>query len=250
MLNSTLVAYLIGQSESLDQIKLFIWSYILPPICFLGLSTNLLNVVVFFSLRRAKNKLYRYFLVHSACDLAYLLFSFIFFMFKTSLSDNYSSFYWVVVYEYVFFLCVTTMMATLMVFIELMISLKRIFLVLNFNLTFKLKFRTLLALSVLMAIFVHLPMPIALYVKEIRSLIPQGNDSVLGPPKYELAYDRIAGSAFNSIGLSIPVTFRGLIAPTLLILMNIILSKKLGKQLNRKREMVGMRSNTLRLKGE
>lgn len=49
------------------------WTYILPLICLFGLITNLLNMIVFVSISKLKETLYKYMLINSIVDFFYLI---------------------------------------------------------------------------------------------------------------------------------------------------------------------------------
>ena len=241
--NSTLQnLWLPQQIAMINQVRRFVWVYVLPSICLLGVITNLLNVFIFSHQLKSKNKIYRYFLVHSILDLVYVLFSLIFFMLKACLAGSYHFHYWAVFYEYLFYLLFTTILAIYMVLIELLISIKRLLLVLNLNMTFKLRFSTILAAFAVFSILNYVPLSTILFIK--KSMAPVGSNSTL--VKYEICYDQLVKSRSYQIVTVFPNVFRACIAPLLLIAINLVLSKKLGKQFNRKQQLHSLASASSR----
>ena len=233
--------------ENLVEIKEFIWTYILPPLCFIGLFTNAINVLVFAQKKKLKNSIYKYFLCHSVVDLVYLFFCFVRFLLKL---DHLSYFtYWPQLYEILVYGYFTSALAMMMVFIQLIIAIKRLLIVVNINLTVKLKFRYIITICAILSFLIYLPIPLSNTLVFMDMFSNQTVDfsnalsshRVITTLHIESWMKNKTLAIFNSIAPA----FRGLVAPVLMMGLNIALLIKFRKLAVRKSNLKGVVRSTV-----
>lgn len=99
------------------------WTFILPVICAIGMSTQALNIVVFSRLK--KDRLNKYCLVHSISYFFYTLICMFSFLIRCGSLCNVSSTYGAKFYEYIVFNYLTSVLAIFSIMIETRLSFER-----------------------------------------------------------------------------------------------------------------------------
>jgi hypothetical protein len=113
-----------NQTDNVHRLKEAGWTFFMPPLCFIGLLTNIINIIVFSNKRLRNDKLNQYLLVHSITYFFYLLFCFFSFMIRCQTL-------WAKMYELYIFNYFTSSLAIFCVLIELFISIERYLIVSN-----------------------------------------------------------------------------------------------------------------------
>lgn len=229
------------------ELKELTFKYMMPSICMLGVATNIINVVAF-SDKKLKINIYVYMLVHSIGNLFYLLFSFGHFFMKYTLGMQKTHTKFISLYEGFIFLNLTTMIAIFLINIELFIAFKRLLIVVNYNLKFKLSFRSVILLFALAGFLLQLPNVFNQTIKSSHQHLESNlsnhsakaravlaawlnktqfisNSSI--DKYYDSASQRFNQSMFYKFTYTFTMTFRGIIAPCSLLLINVIMAIKL-----------------------
>ena len=132
--NHSLLGYFPFKQINFLHLQVVVWHYILPLICFIGVLTNIVNIVVYSNQSQLKNSIYRYMLLHSICALFHVFISFLYFFNKNDiLGMGYfkKRSYFYKFFEMYFFISITTLLSLFLILVELTISLKRMLIVLN-----------------------------------------------------------------------------------------------------------------------
>ena len=225
----------------LPTVKRFVWTFILPSLCLFGIVTNTINFVVFKQRKKLKNIIYRYLLWHSVADIVYLSVCFIRFIIKLDIFSSIHLSYWAQMFEVYAYIYIAGSLAVQMIFIELLIAIKRLLIIMNFNLTYKLKFRTVVIACVVFVLLALTPFPLSLRVVDQRTCnftadnLKCSQDSK--HPIYAIAHANIfCLSILRSIYYAGSI-FRALIAPLLLLTLNIAIAVKFRQMCIRKRSL-------------
>ena len=203
-------------------IRQFVWTYILPSICFIGLFTNATNIIVFAQTKTLKNKIYRYFLSHSIADFIYIALCLARFAIKLSDKLHYS--YWGQIFELIAYRYLTGALPLFMIFLELTIATKRLLMILNINLTIKLKVKTNVFIFGTISLILLLPLAFSTRIVDQNSckftyfLSKCSNHS---SSVFALTEENVPYVTFLKRTYSVVFSFRGLVAPLVLLLVNI-----------------------------
>ena len=215
--------------------KAFVWTYMIPVLCVLGLLTNSINALVFSQRKKLKNSIYRYFIWHSIADLVYLSLCFVRFILHLERFKYLQASFYFLLYEFVVYVYFTSCLAILMILIELLIAAKRLLIVTNINLTFKLKFRTIVVVFSVLSCLAFTPLLLAF------RLTCQDVDCVKWTVvSINSSHSQALRNAYFSASI-----FRGFVAPFLLLAINIALSVKFRKLCQKKNYLTSTKLVTL-----
>lgn len=104
----------------------FMFTWVLPAICFFGVITNLINIVIF-SHSELKEDIYKYMLAYSVSDFIYTFC--VFFTWVSRSRYPHSSTYFAKWYEIYIFFTALNGMGTMSALVEIAISFDRLFLI-------------------------------------------------------------------------------------------------------------------------
>ena len=220
----------------MNRAKQVVWSYALPFICLFGILSHSTNVLVFKS-KQLKSNIYSYFLIHSIAELVYVLICFIYFLLKSNMLPSHLHYSYLTkqfeLYAYLYF---STVVALFMISLELTISIRRLLMVLNYNLGSSISklisLRALLVTYFSVAAFVQAPF---LFSRDIISQTchPKTGSQVC----YEVIVNRFGkGDMFKSC-YSILNIYRGAIMPGMLLIINSLMLIKYKNQIRKKNSM-------------
>jgi hypothetical protein len=238
------------------RIKHFIWLYILPIFCLLGIVSNLLNVAVFSNKRILSMKLYKLMLIHSLLSLIFAFISFFNYSIMKRrrlyvyLTGNHDLYY-MKMYELWMMKSFSTILAFISIFVELTISFYLLLIIKNsrqqinrINKYFKLMLIAFVAVSVtsetpyLISSTIEITKSASSSWASSLKLLNQTTNHSLHqhqPPHYHVKLSQYAQlnvlKALNS-ALSF---FQGFLAPLMLLIINLsmitsyrsLISKKL-----------------------
>ena len=212
----------------------------LSTLCLYGLITNIMNVIVFSQKDKLKNKIYRYFLWHSIVDIFYLAICFIRFIIKSDGLHSIHHSYWTQVFDAYAYKYLTSSLAILMILVELIIAIKRLFIITNAHVTFKLSLRTVFWAVTIVAFCSYLPFGMMLRVVDenncnITIELYECQNASTSISKYVITMAYSPRSSFHKNFYSCITIFRGILAPVLLLVINIIIIIKFRKVFKRKR---------------
>ena len=220
---------------SLTQVRDLVWSYVLPSICLFGILTNSINIFIFKN-KDLKSSMYKYFLLHSIAELCYLLICFVYFCLNSIfLPVDVKNTYPVKLFEMYAYHYLTTVMALYMISIELTISIKRLFIVLNGRLDSSNKLGKFI--KILFVFFIGsalLHSPFLLSADILTEPCGQKNTSYFC---YKMIMNDFGnGQAFKRCNTAVSV-YRGIFAPGILLIVNSIMLFKFKKQIRKKRNL-------------
>lgn len=218
---------------------------VLSCLCFFGVVTNTMNVIVFSHRDKLKNNIYRYFLWHSLVDLVYLTICFIRFVIKSETLHSIHYNYWTQIFDAYAYKYLASSLAILMIFIELIIAIKRLLIITNTNITFKLRLRTVVMIATLAAIGTFLPLGLFIKVVDEKYVSWELKNSV-GQTKiisyYVVIYEQ--NSSIHKTLISWGAIFRAIVAPLMLIIANITIMIKFRQVFNRKKWLMSKASRS------
>ena len=214
-------------NEDILVVKDFIWKYILPSVCSVGLITNSANVFIFSQRKKLKNSIYKYFLLHSIIDLIYLTLCLGRFIIKMELISGVVSSYEVQLYEVYIYIFFTSSLALTMVLIQLPIATKRLLIIMNIKPKLAcVEFRAITLSFILLSLALYVPVCFNF------SIVPSATSDD-GETKYVTKRTGIN----NIIALwiySFTSYFRGFVAPLVLLALNIALVVKFRQMAQKK----------------
>ena len=251
--------------ETVDPLKRFIWTNVLPFICLLGVLVNLLNARIFANRKILKHEIYRYLNAHSIVEAFLLLFALAYFI----LFKFYYGLYFMRVYQLTIQHYFTSALALLLVFIEFIITIKRLLMIFNLNLTINVSFKMTIFIYFIICLILHLPILFALRIverEEISLLVANNqttsnnlsrvaNESSLYAKAsyqiyYRLLFDKYENFGIIKVLVSIPCFIRGLILPPILLVANLIILIEFRKRSIKKNSKSGSEERCLRSKKE
>ena len=117
--------------SNIELLKDIYWTFILPLICMYSIITSLINLLVFASLK-SKNIIYKIMLYNSISDIGYLVsVMFVFVIRCGQFCDNLKDSYMAKLYHHYIFMFVANSLALFGILIEILISMQRIFFLMN-----------------------------------------------------------------------------------------------------------------------
>ena len=217
-------------------VKQFVFKFILPSLCLIGVLTNTINVIVFSRRTHLKNVIYRYLFCHSLVDLLYLFFCLVRFIVKLDcFSDIYLSF-WVQVYEAYIYRYFTACLAAFMMLMELIIAFKRLLIIMNIR--FSLPLRKTIFTCAVFSILLFLPYALSLRVIDQRKCQKTVNNiqclNQSSPILYAITQDNVPCLAILRRLYIIGSVFRAVLAPAALLVINAVIIVKFRKFFARK----------------
>lgn len=225
-------------SDLLYSLTQFVWCHILPLICLVGTCTNFLNIKIF-ARPEFKHSIYKYFLIYSMADFVYTLISFVYFFAKygplTRFYSTHSS-YFLKFYELYIFQLVTLVLGTFLMLIALSISVKRLLLFGDYMIgRFKASLKVVCVVSFVVSLLCYVTYPFS------RSIVELDDSKILNNPlnrsttkAFALVHNRFYNCMFYRVSTLIVSLIRGLLMPLILLVLNVIMSIKLVKQMRRK----------------
>lgn len=140
-------------SISLSSIVDFCNTFAISTICFFGIVTNTINIIVFLS-KELKHVVFKYYLVMALSNFIYLSISFFFFSAKCGIYCDLTSTYATQLYLYIFYRYIKGIFAILSICIEITVALYRLFIVTNRDVSRFVHYKSLIAiLFIFSAIF-------------------------------------------------------------------------------------------------
>lgn len=221
-------------SKQVELAKSFVSKYIIPCICLFGMLTNSINLIMFSNKKSFKNKLYRYLQAHSAIDFVYLTISFLFFIFKLEVFSRFNKSYSFKALEMIVFFYATSSLAITMILIEIIVAFKRVFITLNYTFftRYEFKMKTVLFSCLSFSFLFSLSILLSFKIRPIDSNTNYFNNSISN--EFKLSYENIERFKALRIGLCVYGIFRGIFAPFVLFILNIILIQKYRNLIKRK----------------
>lgn len=215
-------------------VKEIVWSYILPVICLFGVASNAISFRIFLNNKdHFKHVIYKYLTVHCFLEVIYLSLSLVYFLLKSKHIGAYICHSFPVkVFELCSHLFLTSVLALLMVFVEFVISLKRLLVIFRLNLTPNFDFYKTILIYFLVSLLIHIPIPFAFKIVPISD--HSMNGGVLNKyQKYDISYAEFEYSRVLKSILYIPALIRGFILPLVLMITNLAIYVDFKKSLNR-----------------
>ena len=211
----------------IQDVKAFVWTWVLPMICLYGLCMNFINILVFSAKRsnNSKNRLHTYLFIDSTVEFVYLFIGLAHFMLRHS---SYKESYYVVTYEKLFYNYLASSLAFFMLFTKLFISLKRIIIVCNRKIRYlrMVKLKNILCLFFLLSFLFDVTFLVGVSITEKKA------EHINQSRRFYLSYHKSESSLTIRMFYYISSSFRGLLAPALLLCVNLIFLRKLAQRLN------------------
>ena len=178
-----------------------------------------------------------YFLIDSVVESCYLSIGFFYFILKLKCIANSRFSYWVVLYERYIYLYTATSLAFFMIFLKIFISIKRFLVVFNRPIVpIHLNKRRVIVGLFIVSFLIDTPLVLSLEIKSkssnpVNSLNNHTSINVDAPKTiYYLSYHVAETPTYIRVLLIISFAFRGLLAPALLLLFNVLAMKKISQK--------------------
>lgn len=225
--SSSIIAGDFNALEIVQKFRSLVWTYFLPSISAFGLLTNLINAIVFANRKQFKNPIYKCLLTHSIVELVYLMLSFSTFTLKLTVK-SFDSIYWLKLYELVVQFYITSSLSILIILIELFVSLKRLFIITNFRMRYKMSRSFLFIIAISFSFALNYPT-----LRGYDVLVKNSSSSTM---RYELtlnAYGKRAKIEYFFISL-----MRGFIAPLVFLILSTLIIYKFKQRLVMRENML------------
>ena len=207
----------------------FVWAFVLPGLCLSGSLAGLLNVAVFCHRRmRLANKTHVYLLLFSVVELAYLMLSLVHYAARAERFARHHGAFALVVYEKYLFNYGTTVLAFYMIFVELVVSVKRLAMVSSWR---RVRFLLVLAGAWLLASLMGLPILFGLSVVRVAESTIDLN-ATASAATFAISYAQIDARPLVKALLFANLVFRGLLAPLIFLLINIRFIRRVNARLS------------------
>ena len=214
-------------------VKLFVWTNILPPLCLIGVFNNCINVAIFVQRKRLKNSIYKYFLWHSVFDLVFLSICFIRFVLMLERFASIHHSYWMQFFEAYGYMFLTNSLAMLMILMELIIAVKRLFIVTNASWRLRFKFRTVMIVCCVIAVIQSAPFTLSIRIVDQKYCNFTVEDiaclNLSDKPLYVMTHENVPHQALLKAIYLAALVLRGFFAPLALLFINMAIGLKFRK---------------------
>ena len=220
----------------LTSFKTFIWTYVIPLLILASIVSNLISLRVFLHRQTMKHSIYSYLQVHSILNIFYLIFCSIYFLIKMrwiKMDRFVDTNYLLTVYELYIYTILNSIIGVLLLLIELCVSVKRLFIILNLTkvLNIHLSFLSVNLMCLAASVLIHLPMlAISRVVIDVN---PQ-----LG---YHISYDPIRSNQICKFMWPMASVLKGIVAPLVFLGISIAILVVYFRQMGKKMSMLNMR---------
>ena len=212
----------------------FVWAYVLPFICACGLVANSINFLIFSERKRlgVRNKMHQYLQVDSLVEFIYLLISLFYFVLKSNHFAAFHSSYAVVFFEKYFFLYFTTSLAIFMVLLRLFVSIRRLLIVFNTGAYLQgIHLYRAMGVFAFISLFLDITtmFTVPISPKPLKIEPNSTNPDQTTQLQYFMNYQRLSSSPTLKGLIFANFSVRGLIAPTALLVINILIILRMKK---------------------
>ena len=225
---SNLHLEVIGYNESFTffEAKSIIWDGVFSSICIFGILGNIVSIIVLSQRNILKNIVYKFFLASVILSGLHDLMGLIFF---TIIKNKFHSHSYLLKFYllYVFGIGMATLNSTIM-FNVIMISVKRLFIVINVDRAPRIGFIGVLIVGFVVSLLLQTP---AVLSKQIFKLSTRQNDSA---ELWEIGPTSFGQSHVIVVVHYLLFCFRGLFLPSLVLILNIVMIIKYRAQLKKK----------------
>ncbi|CAF0944230.1 unnamed protein product [Brachionus calyciflorus] len=214
---------------AIEQID-FIYTFVIPSICFYGLVTNLINLFIF-SNRQLSNIIYKYLIIYTVSNLYYFIISFLIFLPRCGVYCTFSQTYLPQYYLYLFYNYLKNISSYFNIFIQILVSFQRLAFVLNLK-WYNLNHVIIITISlIILSTLLNLPL---LLTKEIKIGLV-----------YSVVLNDFGKSLIGKWLVIIVSILKGFVLITIILVINLITMYKLKHRMNIKKAIKYMRNNEL-----
>ena len=197
-----------------------------------GILSNLVSLYIFSRKKHFEHELYRYLYVHTFVSLIFLIFCLSNMVIKSDYVVNrVENNYHLKLFELVSNFFLNRTFTTLMVFIECIISIKRLLMIYNLNLTINLKLYKVIAIYFGVSVLFCLPLPLTFEIRQLSATKESNSTRTL----YDLTSNYYGMSKTLKALVLFPGIIRGIFLPVALVISNAIIFYDYRKSLSRYR---------------
>ena len=236
------------QRMDLFLVKRLVWTWLLPFLCLFGIGANVINIFIF-SIEKghSKNRLHAYLRIDSLVECCYLVIGLVHFVLKII---NPDANYYIIAYDKYFYNYLASSLAFFMLFIKLFITIKRLLITCNHRIRLKaFKLKRLLSYFFFISFLFDIPLLIglAIQVKETSPYTCPVSDvsQNCSTTRYYLSYQMSETPYEIKILFYSSSSFRGLVAPIMLLIFNMIFLRKLTQKIKFIRKIVNQTSRKI-----
>lgn len=202
----------------------FFWTYVIPVICAIGIITNLISALVFSNKALQRYDIYKYLQAHSTIQVMFLVLSLIYFLAYSILEGSF----FLKLLDLFLQKYLTSVLALLMVCIEFLITIKRLLMIFNLNITIKISVRMTILVYFILCLIIHSPILLTMEIEQVYlpsncSYLKINNSRSTQTIIYEISTKRLDNSKHFKFLFSIPFFIRGALLQIILLISNLII---------------------------
>ena len=163
--------------ELSNTIRDIYWTFVLPSICLFSLTTNTINIIVFYSIK-SRNVIYKYMLFNSVFDQLYLVTVFFVFIIRCGQFCEIENSYFAMFYAHYIYIYAANSISLYCIFIEISILVQRYNFLTNKNFLEKINKKLFFCLLVFCFVY-HLPQLTTFEIKQVNSTANSSYDPSL-----------------------------------------------------------------------
>lgn len=213
------------------------YTFILPILCFIGVLTNLISIIVFIRLK-SKQQVFKWMLTNSISNLFYLFQCGFIFINKCEPFCSFSNTYWAILFKQVS-LFSSGVFALFILIIEITICLQRYLTICNRRLWNLLKFkRSKVLVFLILSFIVNLPIVLSLKVRLIKNSNLANFTFSSNETKYQLEHSDFGRTTVSKMLSFLVILLRFFILLGCLIVLNILTIFKHNKLIRNKKKLL------------
>ena len=128
--NQTILQNSLSSTSQVDNIVSFLYTFVIPVICAFGISTNIVNIIVF-SNKELSDITYKYLRANALSNAFYLINCFFIFMARCGIYCQFDKTYYTALYKYLFYDYLKGIAAIFSITIQVIVSILRLMIVTN-----------------------------------------------------------------------------------------------------------------------
>ena len=233
-----------SSTATIDTVIGFIYTFVIPCICAFGITTNVINIIVF-SNKEMGDITYKYLKINACSNICYLSICFFLFMGRCGSFCTIDSSYVGVFFMYFFYSYAKGIPAIMTIIIQILVSVLRLGIVSNKKMcnlpNFKL---TMFGMTIFSAVF-YLPYILNKKIIEIKTesqFINGTNQTMNVESTYKLGLSTFGQTDVSKWLIIVTTSIRGFISLIIILVIDIVSAVKLKEHLEKKKKIKGKSS--------
>ena len=226
----------------IDNIVSFMYTFIIPVICAFGISTNIVNIIVF-SNKELSDITYKYLRANAFSNAFYLTNCFFIFMARCGIYCQFDKTFYTALYKYLFYDYLKGIAALFSITIQVIVSILRLMTVTNKKFCTLPPLKVTIVLLIVFSAIFYSPNLITQQIVETKVLMSSSNvtnRTSLYSSSYSTSNNSLGNSLLGKWLIIVATIIRGFISLATILTIDIITSLKLKKHLNKKQAIKGI----------